>query len=836
MKKYQVFISYSSIRLEVAKEFSRELSNHHITNWFDKDNLYKETSREYKDYIQGAILESELMLLIYSNEVNESEFIIPHEVKFATENDIPIFCFRLDNSEMSAELLELIQTKQWMYNFNDIDNMSQIKDSVVGEHRRMYLDSLTQDKITQKEVKEKDVNIFLMRIAIQRHLGIITPFGTYTQLEQSCDVYKNDELIMRVVPKAMYWPIPKAKRERLEELEFFKSKQEPSDTDILAKDFENTELIAQMKAFINLEYPEITNIDKYLEDIANATADNFIKEIEAKGTRFNGPMLGVYDMWRNRATGNERHLLRIDLYVSDYFTFKFTVELYHRLRTIRNRFEIVTIEQIRQFAPFLCSLGMGGYVVANQGLDKYLLWALRSAQISSGEMWHFSYDETVNFEKDVIREGSTVKDFSGAMQINPYNNMFRGIEEEIGLKKGHLKNNGGIVEVGIITSDRLEIELISYQEVDLSPNESIESQMSRYTEGAIDGKLEISEKKYVKLNEYKKEFIGKLLTPESHALCERLIYRFDSAPKSYIATTAIIESGAIIGENVIIEDYCHIMSGSRIGNGCKIHRNVFVDNDVKIGNNVKIQNNVSVYHGVELEDGVFVGPSVVFTNDKYPRAINDDGTIKTSADWTISKTVVKKGASIGGGATIVCGVTIGEGAMIGAGAVVTKDIPAGAIVCDNPAMPIGGSMKPKGDAEIALKKIEIKEKETIRSEEQRERERKEHVDNIALEASRRRSDTLWDELKKERKCCWFLALTPKKVSLAILVVFEIIVLLSWIHNPATLTLGQMMAAILLVVFIFIFIILLSYSISYEDREIAKQKAEMTKEILMRRLK
>lgn len=152
-----------------------------------------------------------------------------------------------------------------------------------------------------------------------------------------------------------------------------------------------------------------------------------------------------------------------------------------------------------------------------------------------------------------------------------------------------------------------------------------------------------------------------------------------------IDDTAVIEDGVIIGENTVIEAYCHLSSGCIIGSNCKIHRNVFVDTNVTIGNCVKIQNNNSIYQGVTLNDGVFVGTNVSFTNDKYPRAINADGTLKTSKDWVQEDTVVDYGAAIGSGATILCGLSIGKEAMVAAGAVVVRSVPDKALVCGNPA-------------------------------------------------------------------------------------------------------------------------------------------------------
>ncbi len=129
--------------------------------------------------------------------------------------------------------------------------------------------------------------------------------------------------------------------------------------------------------------------------------------------------------------------------------------------------------------------------------------------------------------------------------------------------------------------------------------------------------------------------------------------------------------------------------GCEIGAGCKIGAFVEIRKQVKIGNNVKIQAFAFIPEGVTLEDGVFVGPHACFTNDKLPRSINPDGSLMSADDWELVPTLIKQGASIGANATIVCGITIGEYALVGAGAVVTKDVPAYAIVVGVPARIVG---------------------------------------------------------------------------------------------------------------------------------------------------
>jgi UDP-2-acetamido-3-amino-2,3-dideoxy-glucuronate N-acetyltransferase len=152
--------------------------------------------------------------------------------------------------------------------------------------------------------------------------------------------------------------------------------------------------------------------------------------------------------------------------------------------------------------------------------------------------------------------------------------------------------------------------------------------------------------------------------------------------KAFVHESSYVDEGAIIGDDSKIWHFSHIMKGAVIGQRCNLGQNVVVMAGTKIGDNCKVQNNVSIYEGVELEDDVFCGPSMVFTNVINPRS-------EVSRKHEYMKTLVKRGASIGANATIVCGVTLGEYSFVGAGAVVTRDIKPFALVAGVPARQIG---------------------------------------------------------------------------------------------------------------------------------------------------
>lgn len=212
MKKTQVFLSYKIEDIEIAEQFHVELDKHNISNWFDREQLTKSVGENYVDLIHQQIENSEILLLLYSQKVNDSSFIIEEEVGYALRKGVEVFCFPLDNSIMCPQLRDLIGSNQWICNFQDLSRISSgyLLETVSDEKRRHFLQSLINDQIQPSDFggNYNDINLFMMRIAIQRYLGIVTPFGTYTQLEQSDSIYQGDELIINIVPKSLFWNPP----------------------------------------------------------------------------------------------------------------------------------------------------------------------------------------------------------------------------------------------------------------------------------------------------------------------------------------------------------------------------------------------------------------------------------------------------------------------------------------------------------------------------------------------------------------------------------------------------------------------------------------------------
>ena len=706
--KRDVFISYKRQNASFVTRLYDELERHNISAWVDLSKLYKEVGEEYQKKIRKAIESAQYFLLIYTEHegcsIEGSDFIIENELKYAVEKKKTILFYPQDPINLNTSRIKpYVEKIQWIDTVETARYQMDTQESLVDENKLKELSALINKKDGFSYFD--DQNVFLIRVALQRILNRITVFGNYTKLcgTGKNEFYNNQTFQLRVINKALFYEAPQEYKEQLEKHGFYKrDRVQEVERHIEALNPDKEELKKQLYDFISKYYkleeiyrrlqqyisgkkyksivlPKIEDFDTIalVDTIRKMVACSFLADLKDGKTMFNGSELGVYNIKDNRTTNSEHPLSEIDLYYSDYFTFKCMTEMYHVLCSVDDKhLKIEKVGDVHPLAPFLCSLGLGGFLAVYTERGISLMWTKRSGNISSGDMWHFSYDETVSLLLDAAKkDGKILVDKDKTVHLDITQILSRALKEEVGATPELVEQeNHGLFEVGIIKSERLEIELISQAVLHLPKEQSLEEKIKSMHDSANDGYLEISKIEFLPLRD-RSRLIGRLLSPESYSIFERMQSRLiDSVGKK-----------VTIGNGVLIEEGSYIGDNSKIGDYCKIHRNVFIDKNVKIGNLVKIQNNNSIYEGVTLEDGVFVGTNVSFINDRYPRSITKDGRQVVPTDWKLEETRVCYGASIGAGAVIMCGVTIGEWAMVGAGSVVLHDVPARATVVGNPA-------------------------------------------------------------------------------------------------------------------------------------------------------
>ena len=706
--KKDVFISYKRENAPFVTRLFEELESHDIKAWFDMNELHQDVGKEYTARIHKGIDSSESFLLMYTEEVEKSDFIINEELGYAVEKKKKILFYPQEPIDIkNSKLKPFVEKIQWLDTEANIPFQADTQETISDEKKLNELSGMINQR--QGYSVFEDQSLFLIRIALQRQFGKITVFGNYKKLCGTGvnEFYGKDQFDLCVINKSLLLPIPEKWKGELEMLKFFrKDKVQEVENHLGKLKPDNTELKQQFVQFlknhkksyplsvihdrlteylkqekykgVELPKPGRFGIEDFITTVCEMVACTFIADLKSGKTMFNGAELGVYNISDNRTTNSEHPCVDMQLYYSDYFTFKCMTEMYHILCSIDGTpFVIDNIQDIHPLAPFLCSLGLGGYLAAytNEGVS--LMWTKRSGNISSGDIWHFSYDETVSLLLDGATDNNKhlIIDKDNNVRIDTEKLLYRALKEEVGATQKMVdEDNHGLFEIGIIRSERLEIELISQAVLHLESEVSPQEQIKEMHDSANDGYLEIAKVQFMPLRN-REMLIGKLLTPESYAIYTRMQDRL----KEHVGKKVKI------GPNTLIEEGSFVDDGAEIGDYCRIHRNVYVGKNVKIGDNVKIQNNNSIYEGVTLEDGAFIGTNVTFINDRYPRSIHRDGTRVGSKDFILEKTRVCYGASIGAGAVIMCGVTIGKWAMVAAGSVVLEDVPDYAMVAGNPA-------------------------------------------------------------------------------------------------------------------------------------------------------
>ena len=710
-----VFLSYKRENVRYVVRLYHELDHHFIKPWLDISELPQHVGDEYKDKIHKGIDSSKYFLLIYTKDVEKSDFIINDEVGYAKSKGKKILFYPKEPIDIETSRLKpYIKDIQWLDTEATAIHQTKVQEALKDERKQEELSRLVNARGDFSH--HDDQSLFLIRIAMQRVLGKTTVFGNYQKI---CGAHYNgfyspDNFCIKVINKSLFIDPPADFKEQLEKKKFYrKDKVEAVENHLKDICPDNTQLLRKLYDFLNdnaERYPlpllherlsaylsddkyklvkipssDSFTLDAFVDVIAQMVSCAFISDLDKGMVMFNGAELGVYSISDGRTQNAENPIIDMELYYSDYFTFKCMTEMYHVLCSIDDKpftvkepdGEEKRVPDISRLSPFLCSLGLGGFVAVRTRQGSSLMWTKRSGNISSGDMWHFSYDETVSLLKDAVTEpdGSIALDSDNRVTIDASKILYRALKEEVGATGLSIDEDDlGLFEVGLIKSERLEVELISHAVLHLSEERTIDEQIMEMHDAASDGYLEISKIEFLPLRDAN-ALVGRLLSPESYAIYQRMKTRI----KDYAGKRAKI------GDNTVVEQGSYIEDGAQVGDYCKIHRNVHIGKGVRIGDYCKIQNNNSIYPGVTLDYGVFVGTNVTFINDKYPRAIRRDGQPVTGRDWEMKPTFVGRGASIGAGAVIMCGVNIGPWAMVGAGAVVLEDVPEGAVVVGNPA-------------------------------------------------------------------------------------------------------------------------------------------------------
>lgn len=702
-----VFICYTRDNVEYITRLYEELEKHGIDVWFDRNELHKYVGCEYWERITNGIYNSEFFLLIYTHSLETSDFLLK-ELQYAVNQNKTILVYPKDFIDIkNSRLREYVKRVQWLDTNAKGVSLNDSHFFITPEKRLDFLSSLVNTK-NSNTIYDSQC-IYMIRIALQRLLGKVTGLGNYRKLcgTSADEFYNEDNFSLSVVNKAFFIPVPVQYIRKLDELQFFRSnnlrqvethlEQIRPDRNALFrklldffKEYEGIYTLSvlhdQLATYLTAEkYDSVVLADlkdftfnKFIDTVAEMTACSIIAELKSRKVIFNCSELGVYSISDSRNINSEKPFVDMKLYYSDYFTFKCMTEMYHVLSSIDNNpFNISGIQGLNLLSPFLCSLGLGGFIAAYVNGKPQLMWTKHSNAVDTGDIWHFSYDETVSLLMDAIKDeaGHIYVDEEKRVLIDYNNVLLRGLREECGISYSMLEEGRhGMFEVGIILSDRLEVELISQATIYMHDSLSPEDQFKEMLDSSNIGYTDISRIKLLSLKN-RKELIGKLLTPESYAAYTRMRDRL----------TENVGKKVKIGVNSLIEDGGFIDDGVKVGDDCSIMRNVYIGKNVQIGKNVIIQDNNHICDGVTLEDGVFIGSNVSFINNRYPRPVKKNDQKVTLNDWELEAIHVCYGATIGAGSVIMGGITIGKWAMVEAGSVVVEDVPERAMVSGNPA-------------------------------------------------------------------------------------------------------------------------------------------------------
>ena len=358
------------------------------------------------------------------------------------------------------------------------------------------------------------------KLIVKKKLKKINPPSQYRNEKQSYEFifldhaipkYFRNNIDIKNTNKSFFWGVSEKKKQ---EFRNYKNK-------FVLRDAVAIDQNKPLYDFIKNNYPNIKDIEPFLNEISDKTADMFLNGLSGGKTLFNNRMFGIYHISTNRGDGDdENSTLDLEVFTTDYFTYKFMVNVYTALVSIKDVFKIEIAADINKYLPFFCSIGIGGFLIINRFGEDELLWTKRSKGVACPDLWHFSYDETFSIKDCVNRRTSNGEE----QKPNVYECLERGIMEELGIggrDETYGVDDYGIVDIGVIkNNNRLEFEILSYAQILLKNKDFTNDDFIEFTKIAQDGQLESIEMEGIPIKDTKAFFNdrNKKFTPESKAL------------------------------------------------------------------------------------------------------------------------------------------------------------------------------------------------------------------------------------------------------------------------------------------------------------------------------
>lgn len=518
-----IFISYESTSAkEIVDLFIDEFEKADISAWVDIENLYKSPGGEFDPEIMKQIKNSKAVLLILTKEALNKKYV-KDEINHAFKLGKQVLCFPHFNEgeDIAEQLANFHKDTTKLQLLGSIDQISRIpayKEFLEDQKTTKLLQSHIG---TQPETEDHQFlsSVMLARIGVQMALEKeLLSTGSYKTISSKADLFNENNMRMWVNNKSMFIS-PEPNQEKRIETFMAGTKKWKAETLALYNNVapDNKELVEALYMLIETKCNvSRSEAEKIVEDVKETTTDLIEAACKVNSKMYNGAMVGVYNIIDN--TG-----LEIELYQSDFFTFKFTEQLFRYMKRQGVTFNI-NITNIKEYAPILCSIGLGGYVVVEHDNKEYLMWGKRSPTGQAANLWHFSYDRGLNLLQNRAINNLRYEDSKNYIQSSS-RLVLDVIDKELGLEALVNQNaKFGAIEIGLIEVDRLEIEILSYAKVVAPDNQTINEYLSPYIDLANEAN-DYNQRKYIPFTDadMRSELHGRAITPEALMLSKKLL-------------------------------------------------------------------------------------------------------------------------------------------------------------------------------------------------------------------------------------------------------------------------------------------------------------------------